>query len=147
MHKVHVTVYFQQDLADVFTAITDHRNFLSGGGLTCRIIRPGISHENGLGAIRAVSSKKYTLIEEISAFIQNESYDYVIKEITPPIKFRHHNGWIQFTEESHKKIRVEWHSHFTFTTPVIGHLIGWMVKRQLEKIFLQRLNYMKKQMD
>lgn len=143
MHKVHVTIYYQQNLADVFSAITDHRSFLSGGGLTCRVIKPGKNNKNGLGAVRTVRSKKYTLTEEIIAFIENESYDYIITEVEPPIKFKHHNGWIQFTEVAHKKIRVEWHSHFTFTTPIIGHFIGWVVKKQLEKIFLQRLNHLK----
>lgn len=144
MHKVHVTAYYQQDLADVFAAISDHRSFLSGGGLTCRVIKPGKETRNGLGAVRSVRTKKHTLIEEITAYVENESYDYIIKEIRPAIAFKHHNGWIDFKQIGHNQVRVDWHSHFTITTPIIGHLIGWVVKLQTKKIFLKRLNYLNK---
>lgn len=144
MHKIHVTAYYQKDLAEVFATISDHRTFLSGGGLTCRLIKPGTDYENGLGAIRLVQTKKYTLKEEITAFVENKSYDYLIKEVKPAIAFTHHNGWLEFTEMGHKNIRVDWHSHFTFTTPIIGHFIGWMAKIKMKKVFLQRLNYLNK---
>ncbi len=143
MHKVHVTVHFKQNLADVFAAITDHRKFLSGGGLTCHILQKGQPEKNGLGAIRSVRTKKYTLIEEITAFEANKSYDYLITEVKPAVAMTHHNGWLEFTE-TEDGTRVDWHSHFTFTTPIIGHFIGWLAKRQIEKVFLQRLNYLKK---
>lgn len=135
MHKIHVTASYKKSLTEVFSTITDHRKFLSGGGLTCHIIKPGIEHKNGLGAIRTVRSKKYTLTEEITAFVENKSYDYLIKEVKPAMAFTHHNGWLEFTEADNQ-VRVDWHSHFTFTTPIIGHLIGWLAKKQIEKVFL-----------
>ena len=141
MHKVHVTASFQQSLSQVFNAITDHRSFLSGGGLTCKIIKPGTTHKNGLGAIRSVITKKNTFTEEITAFVENESYDYIITEITPSMSLKHHNGWLEFKEIKPNKTQVDWHSHFTITTPIVGHLIGWIAKKQIEKAFLQRLNY------
>jgi len=143
MHKVHVTVIYNESLTAVFDAISDHRSFLSGGGFSCNIIKPGLTSKNGLGAIRSVRTKKYTLIEEITAFVENKSYDYIIKEIRPDVSLVHHNGWLEFTEVGHNKIKVDWHSHFTITTPVIGHFIGWLVKRQVQKIFSKRLNHVK----
>lgn len=144
MHKVHVTAFFQQDLEEVFAAISDHRSFLSGGGLTCRVIKPGKETLNGVGAVRSVRTPKYTLIEEITAYVENESYDYLIKEIRPDMPLQHHNGWLDFKQIGHKQVQVDWHSHFTITTPVIGRIIGWFVKLQTQKIFLKRLNYLNK---
>ena len=146
MHKVHATVIFQHNLAKVFAAISDHRSFLSGGGLTCRVIQAGKVDKNGLGAIRSVRTQKYTFIEEITAYVENESYDYIIKEVKPRLAFKHHNGWIDFKQVGHKQVQVDWHSHFTFTTPVIGHFIGWVVKRKVKKVFLQRLNLVNKKL-
>ena len=143
MHKVHVTVYYSQSLDAVFAAIADHRKFLSGGGLVCRIMKAGAPEKNGKGTVRMVRANKRTLIEEITAFEVNKGYDYLIKEVKPPAPLQHHHGWLEFNEID-DQVRVDWHSHFTITTPVIGHFIGWLAKRQLEKVFLQRLNYVKK---
>ncbi|MCX7553573.1 SRPBCC family protein [Marinicella sp. S1101] len=142
MQKVHVTVNFNQDLKTVFNAIVDHRSFLSGGGLTCRLTQDGKPHKNGQGAIRKIRTKKYTLTEKITAYEHLKSYDYLITDIAPKVNFTHHNGWIEFTPvDDH--IRVDWHSHFTFNTPIIGRMIGYFVQQQTAKIFLQRLNYVR----
>ena len=143
MQKVRVTAYYDQSIEKVFAAISDHRKFLTGGGLTCHIIKQGTPHKNGLGAVRSVRSKKYTFFETITSFNENESYDYLITEVKPKIPMEHYNGWLEFKEEN-GQTKVVWQSHFTITTPVIGRLIGWMAKRQLKKVFLKRLNYLKK---
>ncbi len=143
MQKVHVTVNFENSIDAVFAAITDHRSFLSGGGLTCRLLKEGETHTNGTGAIRKIRTKKYTLVEKITAYKENKSYDYLITEVIPAVNFTHHNGWIEFTQtESH--VRVDWHSHFTFNTPIIGHVVGFIAGKQVKKIFLQRLKYIRK---
>ncbi|TDR22401.1 SRPBCC family protein [Marinicella litoralis] len=142
MQKIHVTVYFNQDIADVFSAVSDHRSFLTGGGLTCHLIKKGAVNKNGLGAVRTVRTKTHTFTEEINAFEENESFDYLITAIKPKMAMKHHAGWLEFNEEN-GKTRVDWHSHFTITTPIIGPLIGWVVKRKIEKVFLNRLNQLK----
>jgi len=143
MHKIHVTAYIEKDIVDVFAAVSDHRTFLSGGGLACHLIKKGMPEKNGLGAIRTVRSKSHTFTEEITSFETNKSFDYLITEIKPKLAFKHHAGWLEFTPED-GNTRVDWHSHFTFTTPVVGHVIGWFVKQQIEKTFLQRLNHLNK---
>jgi ribosome-associated toxin RatA of RatAB toxin-antitoxin module len=144
MHKVHVSTTYNKSLPEIFAAISDHQSFLSGGGLSCRLIKAGSDYENGVGAMRLVKTNKHTLKEEITAFVENESYDYLIKEVTPPVAFIHHNGWLDFTEVGPDQVRVDWHTHYTFTQPIIGHFIGWLVKIKIKKIFLKRLNYLKK---
>ena len=146
MQKIHVTAIYTQPLEDIFAAISDHRSFLTGGGLVCHLIKHGNPNKNGVGAIRTIRSKKYTFTEEINAFEDNKSFDYLITDIKPNLALTHHAGWLEFTEEN-GKTRVDWHSHYSFTTPIIGHFIGWLVKKQLEKVFLQRLNYVAKKLD
>ena len=142
MQHVHVTAEINKSLSEVFAAVSDHRRFLSGGGLVCHLIKEGKPHKNGLGAIRTVRTKKYTLTEEINEFIENKSFDYQIIDIKPNAPVIHHNGWLEFTAIDKNTTRVDWQSHFTFTTPVFGRLIGWFAKRKLEKVFLQRLNWL-----
>lgn len=143
MHQVHVTAYINKPLPEVFTAVSDHRSFLTGGGLHCHLIKKGTPDKNGLGAIRTVRANKYTFTEEINAFEPNKSFDYQIIDVKPRLSLVHHNGWLEFSEEN-MQTRVDWHSHFTITTPIIGHLMGWFAKNKLEKVFTQRLHYLNK---
>ncbi len=143
MHKVHVTTIVKDDLPAVFAAITDHRKFLSGDGMACHVIKKGQPEANGLGAIRTVRANKYTLTEKITAFELNKSYDYLLTDIKPKINLTHHNGWLEL-KELDEGTQVDWHSHFTCHTPVIGHFIGWQLKKSLEKIFTQRLKQLNK---
>jgi hypothetical protein len=140
MHQVHVTAHFDQPLEAVFAHISDHRKFLTGGGLTCRMMKAGNPDKNGLGAVRMVRAPKITFIEEINGFELNKSYDYQITETRPKMPLIHHNGWLEFTEVG-DQVKVDWHSHFTITTPIIGHLMGWWFKRRLEKVFKKRLEH------
>ena len=143
MHKIHVTTFIDKDITHVFSAVSDHRSFLTGGGLTCHLIKKGSPQKNGKGAIRTVRNNKHTFTEEITDFEENKGFDYLITDIKPELSFKHHAGWLEFAEEG-GKTRVDWHSHFTFTTPIIGHFIGWVIKRQVEKVFLKRLLHLNK---
>lgn len=142
MQHVHVTVEINKSLSDTFAAVSDHRKFLTGGGLVCHLIKEGKTHKNGIGAVRTVRSKKYTFTEEINEFVENKSFDYLITNIKPKAPVIHHNGWLEFTEIDPKRTRVDWQSHFTITTPVIGPIIGWFAQKQLTRIFTQRLNHL-----
>jgi hypothetical protein len=144
MHHVHVTAEIKKPLSETFAAVSNHRKFLTGGGLVCHLIKDGKTTKNGLGAIRTVRSKKYTLTEEINDFVENKSFDYQIIDVKPKLPMIHHNGWLEFTKIDKNLTRVDWQSHFTFTTPIIGPIIGWFSKKQLEKIFLQRLEFLNK---
>ncbi len=143
MHKVHVSTNYNHDLEKVFAVISDHRKFLSMGGMTCHIVQAGEAHKNGLGAIRKVRTKKYTFTEKITAYEHNKSYDYLITEVSPDLNFTHHNGWVELTE-TEQGVRADWHSHFTFNTPVIGFFIGLIAKKQIEKQFSKILENAKK---
>jgi ribosome-associated toxin RatA of RatAB toxin-antitoxin module len=141
VQKVHVSVLIKQPLEQVFAKVSNHRKFLSGGGLACHLIKKGAPDKNGLGAVRTVRSAKYTFTEQITAFVENESFDYLITDIKPKLNLVHHNGWLEFAQEG-QHTRVDWHTHFTITTPIVGRLIGKLFARQLVKIFTQRLEHL-----
>lgn len=142
MQKIHVSEIFTTDTITVFNAISDHENFLSGGGLKCTLIKKGMNNINGIGAIRKVISKKITFEEEIIEFEPNMRYAYKIISTIPKKPFEHKKGWLDF-HNINGITHVHWHSHFTIKIPLIGGLIGWFVKNQTAKIFQSRLKYIK----
>jgi hypothetical protein len=143
MHKVHVNQVYECDLATVFNAISDHESFLSGGGLKCILLEEGKHNRNGDGAVRKVISKKLTFIESIFEFEKNMRYCYLIQSTEPSYPLKHKKGWLDFTEKD-GRTRVDWHSHFEITIPIIGGVIGWFVGKQLAKVFQTRLDFTKK---
>lgn len=146
MQKVHVQVSIQRDLETVFAAISNHESFLSGGGLTCTLVQQGKTHKNGVGAIRHVQSQELTLVEHITEFENLLKLAYKIETTKPKKPLKHHKGWIDF-RFSDGQTHVNWHSHFEITTPLIGWLLGFFVKKQVSKVFQSRLNFTKKQLE
>ena len=142
MQKVHVSQVYDLDVETVFNAISDHESFLSGGGLKCVLIKEGKHQRNGDGAIRKVISKKLTFIESIFEYEKNMRYSYLIQSTEPSQPLKHNKGWLDFTYKD-GKTRVDWHSHFQITTPLIGGIIAWFVAKQLAKVFQNRLDFTK----
>jgi len=78
LQKIHVSKTYNKNLNEVFDAISDHADFLSGGGLKCTLIKPGVDDINGNGAIRKVESNSLTFEEKIFDFQKNKHFAYVI---------------------------------------------------------------------
>ena len=141
MHKIHITKTYSQGLDFIFKKISDHATFLSGGGLRCEMIQSGEEEPNGTGAIRRVIAPKLTFEEKIVDFEVNQHFAYQIIKTIPKQSLEHEKGWLNFTEVN-GQTRVDWYSNFTITTPIVGGLIGWVVKKQMSKAFLKRLDYL-----
>jgi hypothetical protein len=142
MQKVHVSQVYDCDLELVFKTISNHELFLSGGGLRCVLLEEGKNQRNGDGAVRKVISKKLTFIESIFEFEENLRYSYLIQSTEPSYPLKHKKGWLDFTFKD-GKTRVDWHSHFQITVPIVGGIIGWFVGKQLAKVFQTRLDFTK----
>ncbi len=142
MHKIHVTETYNEDLKIIFAKISDHAEFLSGGGIQCSLLKEGETDKNGVGAIRKVVSEKLTFEEEIIGYQENIRFSYLITSITPKKPIKHHKGWLDF-KQLNGKTQVDWYSHFEVTTPIIGWLIGIIVKKSMSKVFQSRLEYIK----
>ena len=146
MQKVLVKISIICELDKVFDSISDHEKFLSGGGMKCTLLKEGSVHRNGVGAIREVKTIKLTLFERITEFEPKLRYSYLIESTKPSYPLKHDKGWLDFTY-SDGKTHIDWHSHFKITTPIIGPIIGFFVKKQLAKIFQSRLEYAKKNLE
>ncbi len=104
--------------------------FLSGGGLTCEMVKQGSNNPNGDDAIRRIVTPKLNFEEKIFNFEVNKHFAYQIIKTTPEQPLVHDKGWLDFTEKG-GQTRVDWYSDFTITTPIIGGLVGWFVKTQI----------------
>ena len=142
MHKIYVTELYDENIEVVFKKISDHSRFLSGGGLTCKLLKEGSPNKNGNGAIRQVVSPQLTFEEHIFDYQLNKHFAYIITSMTPNKPIKHIKGWLDFSQDK-GKVRVEWHSHFKVTIPIVGRLIGWFVKRGMAKVFQNRLKFIK----
>ncbi len=142
MHKIHVTETYNEDLKIIFAKISDHAEFLSGGGIQCTLIKEWKTDRNGVGVVRKVVSEKLTFEEEITGYQENIRFSYLITSITPQKPIKHHKGWLDF-KQLNGKTQVDWHSHFEVTTPIIGWLIGIIVKKSMARVFESRLKYIK----
>lgn len=143
MHKIHVSRTYNKDRETVFKIISDHVTFLSGGGLTCELVKQGTQNNNGDGAIRRIVMPKFTFEERIYDYKPNLHFAYQIIKTIPKQPLIHEKGWLDFTLID-GKTRVDWYSNFTITTPIVGRLVGWFVKRQMAEAFLKRLDYVAK---
>ncbi len=144
IHKIHVTAIFDENIDATFGTISDHETFLSGGGLSCKLINKGTTDINGDGAIRLVKSAKMNFEEKVFDFTPQQHFAYLITSTQPQMPLKHIKGWLDFTDLN-GKTQVDWHSHFKVTTPIIGPVIGWFMKRQMSAVFNKRLAYYQKQ--
>lgn len=141
MQRIHVTKTYKKDIKSVFSAISNHSVFLSGGGIRCEMIQTGNEYPNGDGAIRKIVAAKLTFEEKIFDYNPPFYFAYKIIKTIPKKPMIHEKGWLEFTEYK-GETRVDWHSNFTISTPVIGGLIAWFIKIQMSKAFLKRLDYL-----
>jgi len=145
MQRIHVSEVYDSSLKKIFAEVSNHEQFLTGGGLTCRLLKEGDVDRNGNGAIRQIVSQSVTFKEEIFEYQDSMHFAYVILSLTPNKPLKHKKGWLDFTEIDGKTL-VDWHSHFEITIPVVGGLIGWFVKRGIAKVFKKRLAYLKERL-
>ncbi|MEO0600914.1 MAG: SRPBCC family protein [Myxococcota bacterium] len=133
MHEIRATTDITAPIDRVWTYIADHERFLTGGPeLRCTLVTEGTDERNGLGAVRLVESGPLTFREEITAFDSGHRYEYVIRELTGPMKVRmpvtHRLGWVELTDAG-DHTSVVWSSRFR----VDLFFVAGMVERQLGK--------------
>ncbi len=143
IHKIHVNALFNAPIDEVFESISDHPQFLSGGGLQCQLLQTGDTETNGKGAVRMISSPKIQFEEKITAFNAPKHYAYLITSTQPHVPIKHIKGWLDFVSVG-EQTQVDWHSHFEVSTFLVGPVIGWVMKRQLSKVFHKRLTHQHK---
>ncbi|HEX4338304.1 MAG TPA: SRPBCC family protein [Polyangiaceae bacterium] len=141
MYEIHVHIETAAPLERVFELMSDHESFISGPGARCTLTRPGKSEKNGLGAVREVDALGLHFLEEVTLFERPRRYDYLVRSISLKgrrLPFAHDAGWLEFSERA-GKTRVDWHSRFRVTIPVLGFVIERLSGRKLAAAFLERM--------
>lgn len=141
MHQIQVTILIAADQERTFDALSDHERFLSGRGLSCKLVRAGTAEPNGLGARRQVDAGNLVFNEDIVAFERPNSYQYLITELGGSLgrwlPLEHQLGRLEFTETDHGT-RVDWTSRFLVRIPILGwfieRLFGLGLKRSFNKL-------------
>ncbi|WP_437734346.1 SRPBCC family protein [Sorangium sp. So ce1335] len=138
MEEVHVNVYIHAPVDRVFDAVADHEGFLRAGSTTqTRVIRPGLTERNGLGAVREVRvGRRIRYVEEITAFERPSSFEYRILESTPSL--RHVGSRLRFTPRG-DGTEVDWTSRFEIPLPLVGSFLGPLSRRMFTAAFTELL--------
>lgn len=138
MYEIDVSWSFEVDMPRVFEQIADHATFLTGNGVSCRVVAPGGPSPNGLGAVREVRTASLTFVERVTAFRAPDLLEYRIQVVQGPfgvpLPIEHERGWLELAEEG-AHTRVRWRSRFRVTVPGVGRLFERRVGPQLAGAF------------
>jgi len=97
-----------------------------------KLLKPGRSEKNGLGAVRRIRILGVTFLEDIVAFDPPRLLEYRVRECTLPI--RHEIGRMQFTATD-RGTHVHWLSRFEMPVPVVGGLLARACHRIFGRVF------------
>lgn len=130
MFDICVKRTVNKPIQEVFAALEDHANYKSFPGVdSSELMEEGESEKNGLGALRRVVLKPFTLEERIVAFERPTLLRYQIEK-SSPITFEHIIGEVSLVENG-DKTDVTWISKGHLRFPLLGSLLlDPMVQKQ-----------------
>lgn len=118
MQTVQVSKIVKAPIEDVFEAYTDHERLSDlPMVISAKVVLPGRTEKNGLGAVRVVNGGVLVLREEITAFERPHLMEYKIVESRP--RSRHDLGRVEFAEVP-GGTKIVWTTVFSVRLPVIG---------------------------
>ena len=121
----------------VFDVLADHAGYAKFEGVrSARVVRPGASEPNGVGAIREIRIGSARFEEEITVFERPTRLEYRIVRSRPPLV--HELGRLTFAAVP-DGVHVTWTSTFHVAIPVIGGLATGIAARQMERAFAATL--------
>ena len=131
MRTITVTRNIRAPAERVFDIIADHENYKDFPGIKAsKLVRPGKTEKNGLGAIREIDAGKAWFQEEITAYERPRRLDYLIVKSRPPLE---HKGGSVRLEPTKEGCTVTWTTTVGIKLPLIGLLLdGWLAS-QLER--------------
>ena len=142
MKTVTVTKVIPAPIEDVFEAYTDHERLADlPMVISAKVVTPGRTERNGLGAVRVVNGGAIRLREEITAFERPTLMEYRIRESFPPAQ--HDLGRVEFSEVP-GGTKVVWKTVFTAKLPVIGGRADAAFALAFRTIFAMTLNQVAK---
>jgi len=111
----------------VFEILADHEGASQYSGVkNAKLLKPGDSEKNGVGALRYIDLGAFKFDERITCFERPHRLDYMIEK-SSPLPFKHDQGTITL-EEVNDATKVVWVSKGTINIPILGAFV-------LDKIF------------
>jgi len=127
MFNIYVERVIDKDINTVFEILADHEGASQYRGVkNAKLLEPGVSERNGLGALRHVDLGAFKFDERITCFERPHRLDYMIEK-SSPLPFKHEQGTITL-EEVNGATKVVWISKGTINIPILGRFV-------LDKIF------------
>lgn len=127
MFNIYVERLIQKDINTVFEILSDHEGTARFRGVkNVKLLEPGNSERNGVGALRRVDLGVFKFVERITCFERPNRLDYMIEK-SSPLPFKHEQGTITL-EEVNGATRIVWISKGTINIPILGAPV-------LDKIF------------
>ncbi len=135
MQTIHVERELAASAAFVFAQITDHAGYDRFPGVTAsELIRPGTDHPNGVGAVRRIVIGPFVLQEVIERYQAPAAMAYRITRCKP-LPINHKVGLINIESCGKHQCRVSWHSEFAVAVPVLGRLLGPILRQRMARGF------------
>jgi uncharacterized protein YndB with AHSA1/START domain len=128
MAEIVLKQRFAAPAEKVFDAITDHEGMTAW--MPCATVtldRPGAPERNGLGAIRRIRARGFTIVEEIVRFERPAAMDYRVLRGGP---IRDHLGTIRIEDRAGES-GLEWRIRFGFPWWAGGELGAALLARIL----------------
>ena len=127
MFDIKVERIINKPIEAVFDLLADHEGYAKFKGVkAAKVIEPGQTEKNGLGALRYINLGAVNFDERITHFDRPNRLDYLI-ERSSPLPFKHQLGSITLSEQQ-GATKVTWVSQGAIGIPLLGKLF-------LDKIF------------
>jgi len=122
MFDIHVQRVIDKDINAVFDLLADHEGYSKFSGIAVsKLLSPGDTEKNGLGALRHIDLGGIKFDERITCFERPHRLDYKI-EASSPLPFKHEVGTITL-EEAEGGTKVVWVSKGTINIPILGKFV------------------------
>ena len=145
MPTAEISFYIHQSPERTFAALADHEHFFRGGNIKlCKVVQPGTSERNGLGAVREVHNGGARFLEEVTHFDRPRRFDYLVTKCSLPL--RHEGGKIEFTPRG-EGTEIHWTSRFTVAIPLLGAAAGELFRLILVAEVTRMLHQTKRELE
>jgi len=109
----------------IWQFVREHERMKEWTGLDARLLRPGVTDRNGVGAVRRLSILGSGAEEEIVEFVPNERYVYRLLSGAP---IRNHRGTVLLVPQG-SSTRVRWAVRFEGAVPGTGAALAAVLGR------------------
>jgi len=122
--RVHLSESVRAPIELVFDRITDHEAMRDWPGVSnCRLVEQG-EPKNGVGAVRAVTTRGLTLHERVVRFEPPLGYDYSIVKGLPV----QHLGRVRL-EQRGDEVQLDWTIEMSSRIPLLAQIVGKLLAR------------------